>query len=52
MFYAIRHYNRYRYSRAVWQSAMEVRMHPRNEQSQRCFTLARGISRSSRFFLS
>ena len=31
MFYAIRHLTRYRYSRPVWQSMMEVRMHPRTE---------------------
>ena len=33
MFYAIRHFTRYRYSRPVWQSMMEVRMHPRSENS-------------------
>ena len=38
MFYAIRHLTRYRYSRPVWQSMMEVRMHPLSEGSQRCFT--------------
>ena len=50
MFYAIRHYNRYRYSRAVWQSAMEVRMHPRNEQFQRCFTFQLSVSPRARIF--
>ena len=35
MFYAIRHLTRYRYNRPIWQSMMEVRMHPRSEQSQR-----------------
>ena len=38
MFYAIRHFTRYRYSRPVWQSMMEMRMHPRSENTQRCFT--------------
>jgi transglutaminase-like putative cysteine protease len=50
MFYAIRHYNRYRYSRPVWQTAMEVRMHPRNEQSQRCFTFQLSVSPRARIF--
>ncbi|MGA1987239.1 MAG: transglutaminase N-terminal domain-containing protein, partial [Candidatus Sulfotelmatobacter sp.] len=31
MLYAIRHFTRYRYSHSVWQSMMEVRMHPRSE---------------------
>jgi transglutaminase-like putative cysteine protease len=50
MFYAIRHYNRYRYTRPIWQSAMEVRMHPRNEQSQRCFTFQLSVSPRARIF--
>ena len=50
MFYAVRHYNRYRYTRPVWQSAMEVRMHPRNEQSQRCFTFQLSVSPRARIF--
>ena len=44
MFYAIRHFTRYRYSRPVWQSAMEARMHPRSEYSQRCFTFQLAVS--------
>ena len=52
MFYAIRHLTRYRYNRPVWQSMMEVRMHPLSEGPQRCFTFrlrstrARASSRS------
>ncbi len=50
MFYAIRHFTRYRYSRPVWQSVMEVRMHPRSEQMQRCFTFQLSVSPRARIF--
>ncbi len=50
MFYAIRHFTRYRYSRPVWQSVMEVRMHPRSEHMQRCFTFQLSVSPRVRIF--
>jgi len=50
MFYAIRHFTRYRYSRPVWQSAMELRMQPRSEHTQRCFTFQLSISPLTRVF--
>ena len=50
MFYAIRHFTRYRYSRPVWQSVMEARMHPRSENSQRCFTFQLSVSPRARIF--
>jgi transglutaminase-like putative cysteine protease len=50
MFYAIRHFTRYRYSRPVWQSLMEVRMHPRSENLQRCFTFQLSVSPRARIF--
>jgi transglutaminase-like putative cysteine protease len=50
MFYAIRHFTRYRYSRPVWQSMMEVRMHPRSENAQRCFTFQLSVSPRARIF--
>ena len=50
MFYAIRHFTRYRYSRPVWQSSMEVRMHPRSEHTQRCFTFQLSVSPRARIF--
>lgn len=50
MFYAIRHFTRYRYSRPVWQSVMELRMHPRSEQMQRCFTFQLSVSPRARIF--
>ena len=50
MFYAIRHLTRYRYSRPVWQSMMEVRMHPRSETTQRCFTFRLSVNPRARIF--
>lgn len=50
MFYAIRHFTRYRYSRPVWESNMEVRMHPRSENTQRCFTFQLSVSPRARIF--
>ena len=43
MFYAVRHFTRFRYSLPVWQSAMELRMQPRSENTQRCFTFQLSI---------
>src|ERR1019366_7798536 len=50
MFYAVRHFTRFRYSRPVWQSAMELRMQPRSENTQRCFTFQLSISPQARVF--
>jgi transglutaminase-like putative cysteine protease len=50
MFYAIRHLTRYRYSRPVSQSMMEVRMHPRSEGSQRCLTFQLSVHPRVRIF--
>jgi transglutaminase-like putative cysteine protease len=50
MFYAIRHFTRYRYSHLVWQSMMEVRMHPRSEGHQRCFVFQLSVNPRARIF--
>lgn len=50
MFYAVRHFTRFRYSRPVSQSVMEVRMHPRSEHMQRCFTFQLSVSPRARIF--
>jgi transglutaminase-like putative cysteine protease len=50
MFYAIRHFTRYRYSHLVWQSMMEVRMHPRSEVNQRCFVFQLSVNPRARIF--
>ena len=50
MFYAIRHFTCYRYSRPVWQSMLEVRMHPRSEGNQRCFVFQLSVNPRARIF--
>src|ERR1700693_6469102 len=50
MFYAIRHFTRYRYSHFVRQSMMEVRMHPRSEGNQRCFVFQLSVNPRARIF--
>lgn len=50
MYYAVRHFTRYRYSKPVSQTVMEVRMHPRSEMLQRCFTFQLSISPKARIF--
>jgi transglutaminase-like putative cysteine protease len=50
MFYAIRHFTRYRYNHSVWQSVMEVRMHPRSEGNQRCFIFQLSVNPRARIF--
>jgi transglutaminase-like putative cysteine protease len=50
MFYAIRHFTSYRYSHLVWQSMMEVRMHPRSEGNQRCFVFQLSVNPRARIF--
>jgi transglutaminase-like putative cysteine protease len=50
MVYSIRHFNRYRYSKPVSQSTLEVRMHPRSEHTQRCFTFELTVTPKARLF--
>ncbi|MGA8620141.1 MAG: transglutaminase family protein [Candidatus Sulfotelmatobacter sp.] len=50
MFHAIRHFTRYRYSHLVWQSMMEVRMHPRSEGNRRCFVFQLSVNPRARIF--
>ena len=50
MFYAIRHLTRYRYNRPIWQSMMEVRMHPLSDDRQRCFTFRLSVNPRARIF--
>ncbi len=50
MFYTIRHFTRFRYSKPVWQSVMELRMQPRTETNQRCFTFQLSVSPQARVF--
>jgi Transglutaminase-like enzymes, putative cysteine proteases len=48
MYYSIRHITKFRYSAAVSESLMEVRMHPRSEASQRCLTFQLSVSPRAR----
>ena len=50
MFYAVRHFTRFRYSLPVWQSAMELRMQPRSENTQRCFSFQLSINPQAQVF--
>jgi len=50
MVYSIRHFNRYRYSKPVSQSTLEVRMHPRSEYTQRCFAFELNVTPKARLF--
>ena len=48
MFYSIRHLTRFRYSAAVSESMMELRMQPRSEGPQRCLSFHVKVSPKSR----
>jgi transglutaminase-like putative cysteine protease len=50
MFYTIRHLTKFRYNSPVSESVMEARMHPRNENDQRCLTFQLSVSPRSRVF--
>src|ERR1700686_4197915 len=50
MFYAIRHFTRYRYSHLVWASMMKVPMPPRSEGNQRCFVFQLSVNPRARIF--
>jgi transglutaminase-like putative cysteine protease len=50
MFYSIRHITRFRYSAPVSESMMEVRMHPRSEEQQRCITFQLSVNPRTRVF--
>ena len=48
MFYSIRHLTKFRYSKPVSESIMEVRMQPRTEASQRCLTFQLSVTPRTR----
>jgi len=49
-FYSIRHLTRFRYSRAISESIMETRMHPRSDSNQHCLTFSLSVSPRCRVF--
>ena len=50
LFYSIRHLTKFVYSKAVSESVMEVRMHPRSDSNQRCLTFSLSVSPRCRVF--
>lgn len=48
MFYSIRHLTKFRYSRPVSESIMELRMHPRSEGLQRCLSFELNVAPRAR----
>ena len=48
MFYSIRHLTRFRYDSPVSESLMEVRMHPRTENNQRCLSFQLSVDPRAR----
>ena len=50
MFYSIRHLTKFRYEKAVSESIMETRMHPRSDASQRCLTFQLSVTPRCRVF--
>src|SRR5438105_9679963 len=48
MYYSIRHLTKFRYSAAVSESMMEVRMQPRTEGNQRCLTFQLAVTPRTR----
>ena len=50
MYYSIRHLTKFLYSNSVSESMMETRMHPRNDQNQRCLTFHLSVSPRCRVF--
>ena len=49
-FYFVRHLTKFVYGKAVRESAMEVRMHPRSDSNQRCLSFSLSVSPRCRVF--
>jgi transglutaminase-like putative cysteine protease len=49
-FYSIRHMTRFEYETPVSESLMEVRIHPRTDSNQRCFSFSLSVSPRCRVF--
>ncbi|WP_158749124.1 transglutaminase family protein [Acidobacterium sp. S8] len=49
-FYSIRHMTRFEYDLPINESLMEVRIHPRTDTNQRCFTFSLSVSPRCRVF--
>ncbi len=51
MYYSIRHVTRFRYGASVYESVMEVRMQPRSESTQRCYSFKLAVLPRARVYL-
>ena len=49
-FYSIRHMTRFEYDHPISESLMEVRIHPRTDANQRCFSFSLSVSPRCRLF--
>src|SRR5487761_1406187 len=49
-FYSVRHMTRFEYEQPVSESLMEVRIHPRTDSNQRCFSFSLSVSPRCRLF--
>lgn len=49
-FYSVRHMTRFEYEHPVSESLMEVRIHPRTDSNQRCFSFTLSVSPRCRVF--
>ena len=49
-FYSVRHLTKFVYEKAVSESIMETRMHPRSDSNQRCLTFSLSVSPRCRVF--
>ncbi|MGA8594783.1 MAG: transglutaminase family protein [Bryobacteraceae bacterium] len=50
MYYTVSHLTRFRYHKAISESVMETRMHPRSDERQRCLMFHLSVSPRSRVF--
>src|ERR1700760_2695038 len=50
LFYSIRHLTKFQYGKAVSESVMERRMHPRSDSNQRCLSFSLSVSPRTRAF--
>lgn len=50
MYYSIRHLTKFHYDKAVSESIMETRMHPRSDANQRCLTFQLSVTPRCRVF--
>ncbi len=50
MYYTVRHLTKFEYNKAISESIMETRMHPRSDENQRCLSFQLSVSPRCRVF--